>query len=86
MVEGTPALREYARRMWLRHETALAQAVAADIGAPADDLSCAALARFALDGGALVHGHADPREALRVIFDLLEHGWAAGGSGHEVDS
>ncbi|MEV4106256.1 TetR/AcrR family transcriptional regulator [Nonomuraea sp. NPDC049695] len=81
LVEGTPALREYARRMWLRHETALAHAIAEEAGAPADDLTCAALARFALEAAGLVRRHPDPREAARAVFDLLEQGWTAGGPG-----
>ncbi|MFH8786807.1 TetR/AcrR family transcriptional regulator [Streptomyces roseoverticillatus] len=77
MVEETPALSEYARRMWVRHETALAHAIAEECGAPADDLACAALARFALESGRLVQRHADPHEAADVIFGLLEEGWTA---------
>ena len=76
MVEDTPVLREYARRMWLRHETALAHAIAADIGAPDDDPACAGLARFALDAGDLAHRHPDPDTAAQALFALLEHGWA----------
>ncbi|GAA3260043.1 hypothetical protein [Nonomuraea helvata] len=82
LVEETPALREYARRMWLRHETALAHAIAEATGAPADDLTCAALARFTLEAVDLARRHADPREAARAAFDLLEHGWAARAPGH----
>src|SRR4051812_5547952 len=48
MIDGTPELREYARGMWLRHETALAAAIAEEVGAPTGDVSCAALARFVL--------------------------------------
>lgn len=77
MVEGTPVLREYARRMWLRHETALAQAIAQEVGMPADDLACSALARFALEAVELAHRHPDPPPAVDAIFALLEHGWAA---------
>lgn len=75
MVEETPVLRDYARRMWMRHETALARALASDIGAPEDDLTCAAFARFALEGAHLIEGHSDPEEAADTVFALLEHGW-----------
>ncbi|GAB3876995.1 hypothetical protein GCM10029964_025180 [Kibdelosporangium lantanae] len=34
LVDTTPALRDYAHRMWMRHETALAAAIAAETGAP----------------------------------------------------
>ncbi|MER6945356.1 helix-turn-helix domain-containing protein [Nonomuraea sp. NPDC000554] len=77
MVEKTPALSEYARRMWVRHETALAHAIADDCGVPADDLACAALARFTLEAAGLVQRHADPHEAANVIFGLLDQGWTA---------
>ncbi|WP_328609330.1 TetR/AcrR family transcriptional regulator [Amycolatopsis sp. NBC_00345] len=77
MIEDTPALRDYARRMWLRHETALAQAIADEAGASADDIGCAALARFALEAVSLAHQHPDPPQAVDTIFALLERGWAA---------
>ncbi|MFB9432822.1 TetR/AcrR family transcriptional regulator [Streptoalloteichus tenebrarius] len=77
LVENTPALREYARRMWTRHQTALAHAIAEEVGAPADDVTCAALARFALEAHDLIGGHPDPRAAAEQIFALLEHGWSA---------
>lgn len=38
--------------MWLRHETALAHAIAETTGAPADDPYCAALAHFVLEAAA----------------------------------
>jgi AcrR family transcriptional regulator len=75
LIEEAPALRAYSQRMWLRHETALAQAIAADVGAPADDVACAALARFALETVSLTHDREDRDEAIRRVFDLLEHGW-----------
>jgi hypothetical protein len=76
-VEETPALRDYARRMWTRHEAALARAIAEAVGAPEDDVSCAALARFALESRSLVLRHPDPHRAADEIFALLERGWAA---------
>ncbi|WP_338933358.1 helix-turn-helix domain-containing protein [Streptomyces netropsis] len=75
MVEETPALREYAHRMWMRHETALARAIAEDAGAPEDDAACAALARFALNAPLLARRHPDPQRAADEIFALLERGW-----------
>ncbi|MCF3146476.1 TetR/AcrR family transcriptional regulator [Streptomyces platensis] len=75
LVTSTPALRDYGHRMWMRHETALAQAIAADAGAPGDDPACAALAHFALEALALARGQDDPRAALNAAFDLLERGW-----------
>ncbi|MEV0411333.1 helix-turn-helix domain-containing protein [Streptomyces sp. NPDC050448] len=77
MVQDTPALRDYAHRMWTRHETTLARAIAEEVGAPGDDITCAALARFALEARILIQRHADPRRAAEEAFALLEHGWAA---------
>ncbi len=81
MVRETPALRDYAHRMWTRHEGALARAVAEAVGAPEDDVGCAALARFALEARGLVLRHADPRRAAEEVFALLEHGWEAAHPG-----
>ncbi|GES33752.1 TetR family transcriptional regulator [Streptomyces angustmyceticus] len=81
MVEETPALRDYSHRMWMRHETALARAIAEETGAPEDDAACAALARFALETRGLVQRHTDPRRAVEAAFALLEHGWAAAHPG-----
>ncbi|GHF55443.1 TetR family transcriptional regulator [Streptomyces mashuensis] len=82
MVENTPALREYAHRMWLRHEAALGRAIAAETGAPEDDATCAALARFALDIPFLAGSHPDPAAAADAMFTLLERGWNATHPGH----
>ncbi|MGW7488742.1 TetR/AcrR family transcriptional regulator [Streptomyces sp. NPDC054786] len=77
LVADTPALRDYAHRMWMRHEAAVARAIADEAGAPEDDLTCAALARFALEARGLIQRHPDPRRAADEAFALLEHGWAA---------
>ncbi|WP_326954691.1 TetR/AcrR family transcriptional regulator [Amycolatopsis sp. NBC_01286] len=75
LTESTPALREYGRRMWMRHETALARAIAAESGVPENDVACAALARFALASRDLIAGHENPRRAAEEIFGRLERGW-----------
>lgn len=75
LVRSTPALREYARRMWTRHETALARAIAASTGAPPDDLSAAALARFSLEALDLAGDQPHPRRALTQTFAYLRDGW-----------
>ncbi|MEU2792193.1 TetR family transcriptional regulator [Streptomyces sp. NPDC007100] len=77
LVSETPALRDYARRMWMRHESALARAIAEQVGAPEDDATCAALAHFALASRNLADRHPTPRRATEEIFDLLERGWEA---------
>ncbi|WP_158883114.1 TetR/AcrR family transcriptional regulator [Amycolatopsis anabasis] len=75
LVESTPALREYGHRMWMRHEAALARAIAETTGAAADDLTVVALAHFALQARSLVHGREDPARALNEIFARLADGW-----------
>ncbi|MFL6119086.1 TetR/AcrR family transcriptional regulator [Actinophytocola sp.] len=77
LIDTTPALREYARRLWLRHENTLAAAIAADTGLPEDDPGCQALAHFALDAVTLTHGRDDAETALDRIFTLLDNGWTA---------
>ncbi|WP_189251246.1 TetR/AcrR family transcriptional regulator [Streptosporangium pseudovulgare] len=75
LVDDTPALREYFRRMWLEHEIDLAAAIADEIGAPPADPGCRALAHFALEARSLGHDGPDPEAAIARAFDLLEHGW-----------
>ncbi|MEV1001587.1 TetR family transcriptional regulator [Nonomuraea sp. NPDC050202] len=77
LVAGTPALRDYAQNMWLRHTAALARAIAEESGLAADDPACTALAHFALEAPRAAYAHDDPREAINRAFDLLEHGWSA---------
>ncbi|RDG38195.1 TetR/AcrR family transcriptional regulator [Streptomyces corynorhini] len=77
LVDGTPALRAYAERMWMRHAEALGTAIAAELGREPDDLACSALARFVLEFPALTKGRSDPRATAETVFDLLTHGWQA---------
>ncbi|WP_405395288.1 hypothetical protein [Microbispora hainanensis] len=77
LVDRTPALREYAERMWMRHAAALGTVIAAELGREADDLECPALARFVLEIPTLVQGRDDPRAAVETVFDLLVRGWRA---------
>ncbi|NEB81184.1 TetR family transcriptional regulator [Streptomyces sp. SID14478] len=73
LIDSTKALREYAERMWLRHRTALARAIAEDIGAPEGDPACEALAAFALQAARVGDGIA----SVDIAFDILERGWGA---------
>ncbi|MFS8104651.1 TetR/AcrR family transcriptional regulator [Lentzea alba] len=77
LVESTPALREYEHRMWMRHQVRLARVIAGEIGAPEDDVRCAALARFALEARDVIFGREDRERVADEVFGLLEHGWAA---------
>ncbi|GLX09459.1 TetR/AcrR family transcriptional regulator [Microbispora sp. NBRC 16548] len=75
LVDRTPALRDYAERMWMRHAAALGAVIAEELGREMDDLACSALARFVLEIPTLVQGRHDPRAAVETVFDLLIHGW-----------
>jgi AcrR family transcriptional regulator len=79
LIRTTPALAEYSHRMWMRHQDALAAAVAADVGVPPDDPHAQALARFTLESTALARRSADPQRALDAAFDLLERGFRPPG-------
>ncbi|MCS7475372.1 TetR/AcrR family transcriptional regulator [Umezawaea endophytica] len=76
LLDETPALRDYRRGMWLRHEASLAAAVAADAGLPPDDPRCAALAHFVLDSPDFISAAPDPVRALDGVFALLDRGWS----------
>ncbi|WP_086869298.1 TetR/AcrR family transcriptional regulator [Streptomyces viridochromogenes] len=77
LVAGTPALRDYGQKMWLRHTAALAEVIAEESGLAADDPACTALAHFALEAPRAAAAHDDPRAAVVRAFGLLEHGWSA---------
>ncbi|MFI9048108.1 TetR/AcrR family transcriptional regulator [Streptomyces sp. NPDC053427] len=76
LVESTPALRDYARRMWSRHEKALAAALADATGLTPDAPAVTGLARFTLEAPGLARASEDPARTMRDLFALLEHGWA----------
>ncbi|GAA1226223.1 TetR/AcrR family transcriptional regulator [Kitasatospora nipponensis] len=77
LVHETPALREYSRTMWLRHEDALARVLADQTGRPHDDLLCAAYARFTLETLAFAGSRPDPAAAVDQACLLLDQGWTA---------
>lgn len=77
LVDATPALGEYGQRMWLRHEDAIAAAIADDLGLDQPDDGVRVFSRFVLQL-ALLAGTAENR--LRMLdagFEILERGWAA---------
>ncbi|EFL19757.1 predicted protein [Streptomyces sp. C] len=77
LVESTPALRDYARRMWSRHENTLAAALAEAGGLAPEDPAVTGLARFALEAPGIARASEDPTRTMHDLFTLLEHGWAA---------
>lgn len=76
MVDDTPALRAYANTMWMRHEEALARALADELGLPGLPVGCRAVARYVLDAYVLVVGEADQRRATAEIFALIDAAWS----------
>ncbi|MFJ3958615.1 TetR/AcrR family transcriptional regulator [Arthrobacter sp. NPDC090010] len=77
MVFSAPSLREYERSMWLRHETALVDAIAEDLGQPATHPFIRVFAHYALETWAFLDRTDDPDASLEATFALLEPGWAA---------
>lgn len=74
LVAHTPALSDYARRMWLRHEEELAKAIRqSGPDAPGADIAARAVARFVLDR-TQPWQRDDPRAELDAAFTLLTHG------------
>ncbi|WP_433063053.1 TetR/AcrR family transcriptional regulator [Dactylosporangium sp. CS-033363] len=73
LMEATPALQDYASRMWNRHEDALAATIAEEFGLvqPSDEIRI--YARFALQIQLLVTSDTDPM--LEAGFRILDHGW-----------
>ncbi|WP_234371521.1 MULTISPECIES: hypothetical protein [unclassified Streptomyces] len=77
LVESTPALRDYARLMWSRHEKTLAAALADATGLAPDAPAIAGVARFALEAPSIASASDGPARTMRELFTLLEHGWGA---------
>ncbi|WP_328389216.1 TetR/AcrR family transcriptional regulator [Nocardia sp. NBC_00416] len=74
LIVKTPALRDYSRKLWIRCEAPLAEALAAELGREPHDLTARAVARYVLEIPQFVSEEPDPRAALDAIFDLLEFG------------
>ncbi|WP_409181363.1 TetR/AcrR family transcriptional regulator [Amycolatopsis sp. VS8301801F10] len=75
LIVQTPALREYARRLWHSCEPDLTEALAEESGLPPDAPAVRALARFVLEIPDLTGTAPDPAAALASVFALLESGW-----------
>jgi hypothetical protein len=74
LIMGTPALREYQRKLWIRCEQPLAEAIAAELGLPPDAVTARAAARYVLEIPQFIGDEPDPGSALHAVFDLLEYG------------
>lgn len=72
----TPALREYASKMWLRHEDALAAVIADELGLGTPPAEVRVFARFVLQMQTMVSEAEDPIAVLDAGFAVLDRGWA----------
>ncbi|OBJ96702.1 transcriptional regulator [Mycolicibacterium fortuitum] len=85
LIMTTPALREYSRKLWIRCEKPLSEAIATELGRPSDDITARAVARYVLEIPQFIGDESDPRNALNAIFDLLEHGLQSGAVSRTSD-
>ena len=76
LMEETPALVDYAEKMWFRHEDALAAAISEEFGLtePSDEIRF--YVRFALHIQLIAIQDADPESTIDAGFRLLDEGWA----------
>ncbi|MGH8966792.1 MAG: TetR/AcrR family transcriptional regulator [Actinomycetes bacterium] len=75
LMERTPALTDYAEKMWFRREGALTAAITRDLGLaePGDEIRF--YARFALHIQLSAIHEADPERTVNAGFRLLDEGW-----------
>ena len=71
----TPALCDYAAKMWLRHEDTLSDAIAEELGLPHPTAEVRIYSRFMLQLQLLVNESEDPLGTLEAGFSVLETGW-----------
>jgi AcrR family transcriptional regulator len=76
LIENTESLRAYNRRMWLRHEKTLAEAIFDEMGGGVPAETCRALAHFALESRQMLYGEPRPAAMFDRAFSLLEDGWS----------
>ncbi|MGW4735219.1 TetR/AcrR family transcriptional regulator [Streptomyces shenzhenensis] len=79
LMEDTPALIDYAEKMWLRHEDALVATITEEFGLaePSDEIRF--YVRFALHVQLIATREADPEPAVDAGFRLLDKGWGRYG-------
>jgi AcrR family transcriptional regulator len=75
LIDDTPALREYSARMWLRHEGALADAIAETTGQSEPDAETRVYARMVLQLQILAFEHDDAAATIEAGFRIFDRGW-----------
>lgn len=73
----TPALRDYAAMMWLRHEGALAEAIADELGLADPTAEIRVYSRFVLQLQLLITDSDNQLATLEAGFAVLDRGWDA---------
>ncbi|MBO3751788.1 TetR family transcriptional regulator [Streptosporangiaceae bacterium NEAU-GS5] len=76
LINSTPSLSEYGQRMWLRHEDAIAAAIAEQFGLPEPDDKIRVFARFVLQLSLLAGTAGDRLRMLDAGFEILDRGWS----------
>ncbi len=79
LMEGAPALVDYAEKMWLRHEGALVAAITDEFGLEEPSEEIRFYVRFALQIQLVAAHEPDPEAAIDAGFRLLDQGWASCG-------
>ncbi|MEU6258524.1 TetR family transcriptional regulator [Streptomyces sp. NPDC047043] len=75
LIINTPALRAYARTLWIGCQDSLVQAVADESGREPGDPAVRTLARYVLELPDLIGADDDPRASLDAAFAHLRLGW-----------
>ncbi|MFD7667178.1 TetR/AcrR family transcriptional regulator [Streptomyces sp. NPDC059788] len=76
LMEDTPALVDYAEKMWLRHEDALVAVITDEFGLDEPSEEIRFYVRFALQIQLVAVREPDPVAAIDAGFSLLDRGWA----------
>ncbi|MFG1615951.1 TetR/AcrR family transcriptional regulator [Nonomuraea wenchangensis] len=76
LMEETPALIDYAEKMWFRHEDALVAAITEEFGLAEPNDEIRFYVRFALQIQLSATHEADPEPTVDAGFRLLDEGWA----------
>ncbi|MEV5559299.1 helix-turn-helix domain-containing protein [Nonomuraea wenchangensis] len=76
LMEETPALVDYAEKMWFRHEGALVAAITEEFGLAEPNDEIRFYVRFALQIQLSASHEADPEPTVDAGFRLLDEGWA----------
>ncbi|MBA5220757.1 TetR/AcrR family transcriptional regulator [Streptomyces griseoaurantiacus] len=81
LMDGTPALIDYAEKMWLRHEDALIATLTEEFGLAEPSEEIRFYVRFALQIQLIAVREPDPEAYVEAGFRFLDRGWAHYGEG-----